>query len=65
VISHTTELFRKLLADLRKETQRQAREAYAQFKKKTLIIQGYTSNGYIQSGRSMQFAFKEIIVLWA
>jgi mRNA-degrading endonuclease RelE of RelBE toxin-antitoxin system len=33
VISHTTEHFRKQLLDLPKETQRQVREAYAQFKK--------------------------------
>ena len=33
MISHTTERFRKLLADLPKEIQRQAKEAYAQFQK--------------------------------
>jgi hypothetical protein len=33
MISHTTERFRQLLADLPKETQRQVREAYVQFKK--------------------------------
>ncbi len=33
MISQTTESFRNLLADMPKKTQRQAREAYAQFKK--------------------------------
>lgn len=33
MISHTTERFRRLLADLPKETQRQVKEAYTQFKK--------------------------------
>jgi len=33
VISHTTERFRKLLAQLPKEIQKQAKEAYLQFEK--------------------------------
>ena len=33
MISHTTERFRKLLAQLPKEIQKQAREAYLQFEK--------------------------------
>ena len=33
MISHTTERFRKLLAQLPKEIQKQAKEAYLQFEK--------------------------------
>ncbi len=34
--SHTTERFRKLLAQLPKQIQKQAKEAYIQFEKKSL-----------------------------
>jgi len=59
--SHTTERFRQLLAGLPKEIQKHAKEAYAQFQK-TLIIQDYTSNGFILPGRFILLVFQKTIV---
>lgn len=59
MISHTTERFRQLLTHLPKETQRQAREAYTQFKREPFyavrISRDYRALGILRDSEIIWF----------